>query len=127
MSVSSRTPETGQSAAGTNSCGAPGGADRDPAGLLLARLSVAPTLVAAAFLLVSFPLLVIGWFRPAPVIALSVVLAALLVPLGLSRLPGLRPGAASTSDLRRSRPARRSRREAGLAAHSVVGLWPACW
>ena len=26
MSVSSRTPETGQSAAGTNSCGAPGGA-----------------------------------------------------------------------------------------------------
>jgi hypothetical protein len=99
MSVSSRTPETGQSAAGTNSV-APRAADRDPAGLLLARLSVAPTLVAAAFLLVSFPLLVIGWFRPAPVIALSVVLAALLVPLGLSRLPGLRPGAASTSDLR---------------------------
>jgi hypothetical protein len=99
MSVSSRTPETGQSAAGANSV-APRAGDRDPAGLLLARLSVAPALVATAFLLVAFPLLVIGWFRPAPVIALSVVVAALLVPLGLSRLPGLRPGATAVSDPR---------------------------
>ena len=38
--------------------------DRDPAGLLLARLSVAPALIAAAFLLVSFPLLVIGGVPP---------------------------------------------------------------
>jgi len=99
MSVSSRTPETGRSAAGTNSV-APWAGDRDPAGLLLARLSVAPTLLATAFLLVAFPLLVIGWFRPAPVIALTVVLAAVLVPLGLSRLPGLRPGATGGSDPR---------------------------
>ena len=53
---------------------------------------MAPTLVATAFLLAGFPLLVIGWFRPAPVIALTVMVAALLVPLGLRRLPGLRPG-----------------------------------
>lgn len=99
MSVSSRTPETGQSAAGANSV-APGAGDRDPAGLLLARLTVAPALVATAFLLVAFPLLVLGWFRPAPVIALTVVLAALLVPVGLSKLPGLRPTAAAASDLR---------------------------
>jgi hypothetical protein len=99
MSVSSRTPETGQSAAGANSV-TPRSGDRDPAGLLLARLSVTPALVATAFLLVAFPLLVLGWFRPAPVIALTVVLAALLVPLGLSKLPGLRPGAAAATDLR---------------------------
>ncbi|HTU77018.1 MAG TPA: hypothetical protein VMG38_26200 [Trebonia sp.] len=96
MSVSSRTPDTGRSAAGAHSA-APRAGDRDPAGLLLARLSVAPTLVATAFLLVAFPLLVVGQFRPAPVIALSVVLAAIGVPLGLSRLPGLRPGAAATA------------------------------
>ena len=99
MSVSSRTPEAGQSATGTKSA-VPRADDRDPAGLLLARLSVAPTLIIVAFLLVSFPLLVIGWFRPAPVIALTVVLAAMLVPLGLSRVPGLRPGARTVSDLR---------------------------
>ncbi len=99
MSVSSRTPDTGQSAAGTGSV-APRAGDHDPAGLLLARLSVAPTLVATAFLLVGFPLLVLGWFRPVPVIALTVVMAALLVPLGLARLPGLRPGATAAADLR---------------------------
>jgi len=99
MSVSSRTPAPGRSAAGSNSV-TPRAGDHDPAGLLLARLSVVPTLVATAFLLIAFPLLVIGWFRPAPVIALTVVLAAVLVPLGLSRLPGLRPGAAGTSDPR---------------------------
>ena len=93
MSVSSRAPGTGQSASGAGPV-VPQAGDRDPAGLLLARLSVAPTLVASAFLLVSFPLLVIGWFRPVPVIGLSVIAAALITPLGLRVLPGLRPGAA---------------------------------
>src|SRR5271166_4792256 len=92
MSVSSRTPVPGPSAAAGRSSSSesePGG--RDPAGLLLARLSVAPALIAIAFLLVSFPLLLLGWFRPVPVIALTVIVAAVIVPLGLSRLPGLRP------------------------------------
>jgi hypothetical protein len=97
MSVSSQAADTGQSAAGTGSLASQG--DRDPAGLLLARLSVAPVLAATAFLLASFPLLVIGWFRPVPVIAASVIAAALIVPLGLRVLPGLRPGAA-VADLR---------------------------
>ncbi len=93
MSVSSRTPVPGPSAAPAGSSSSPGASlgSRDPAGLLLARLTVAPTLIATAFLLAGFPLLVLGWYRPVPVIALSVIVAAVIVPLGLSRLPGLRP------------------------------------
>jgi hypothetical protein len=55
-------------------------------------LTVAPALIVTAFLLAGFPLLAIGWFRPVPVIVLSVLVAAVLVPLGLTRLPGLLPG-----------------------------------
>ena len=101
MSVSSRTPVPGPSAAATGSSTSPQSrlGDRDPAGLLLARLSVAPTLIATAFLLASFPLLVAGWFSPVPVIGLTVIVAAVLVPLGLTRLPGLRPGS-TVSNLR---------------------------
>ncbi len=98
MSVSSQTPDTGRTAAAAGS-GATRAGDRDPAGLLLARLSVAPTLVATAFLLAGFPLLAVGWFHPVPVIALTVILAAAGAPLGLARLPGLRPGV-TVSDLR---------------------------
>src|SRR5215475_8848986 len=43
-------------------------AARDVAGTWFARLTVAPTLVATSFLLASFPLLLIGWFRPVPVL-----------------------------------------------------------
>jgi hypothetical protein len=75
-------------------------AARDAAGLLLARLTVAPTLLATSFLLAGFPLLVIGWFRPVPVIAATVIVAAVLVPLGLTRLPGLRPGGSAGVDAR---------------------------
>jgi len=103
MSVSSQAPDTGKSDTGKSAAGTgaqvPRTDDRDPAGLLLARLSVAPALVVTAFLLVSFPLLVIGWFRPVPVIGLSVIAVALIVPLGLRALPGLRPGA-TVADLR---------------------------
>ncbi|HEX3956423.1 MAG TPA: hypothetical protein VHZ03_07295 [Trebonia sp.] len=102
MSVSSRTPVPGPPTAATGSSSAPESAPggRDPAGLLLARLSVAPTLIAAAFLLAGFPLLVLGWYRPAPVIVLTVIVAAVIVPLGLGRLPGLRPGRAASVDAR---------------------------
>jgi hypothetical protein len=102
MSVSSRTPVPGPPAATAGSSSSPefGPGGRDPAGLLLARLSVAPTLIAAAFLLAGFPLLVVGWYRPAPVIVLTVIVAAVIVPLGLGRLPGLRPGRAASVDAR---------------------------
>ena len=92
MSVSARTPGVGQSAEGAGPA-VPGAADRDPAGLLLARLGVAPALVASAFLVAGFPLLVAGAFRPVPVILLSVVVAAVVTPLGLRAVPGLRPPA----------------------------------
>jgi len=94
MSVSSRTPVPGPSAAaaGSSSSAEPGLGSRDPAGMLLARVTVAPTLIAIAYLLVSYPLLLLGWFRPVPVLGLWVILAAIIVPLGLARLPGLRPG-----------------------------------
>jgi hypothetical protein len=68
--------------------------------LLLARLSVAPTLIATAFLLAGFPLLLAHWYRPAPVIILTLIVAAVIVPLGLGRLPGLRPGRAASVDAR---------------------------
>lgn len=73
---------------------------RDAAGLLLARLTVAPALLAMAFLLASFPLLLIGWFRPAPVIVLSLIVAAVIVPIGLRRVPGLRAGTREARDSR---------------------------
>src|SRR5215472_3651305 len=100
MSVSSRPPATGPSAAASSSSAESRGGDRDRAGLLLARLSVAPVLIATAFVLASFPLLVIGWFRPVPVIGLSVIVAAVITPLGWRRLPGLRPGKAASVDAR---------------------------
>jgi hypothetical protein len=95
MTASSQAPGTSPPAAASGAR-APAAGDRDPAGLLLARLSVAPALIATAFLLVSFPLLVIGEFRPVPVIALSAIAATLLTWRGLLRwrgavaLPGLR-------------------------------------
>jgi hypothetical protein len=103
MSVSSRTPAAGRSAAGAGPV-VPGAGDRDPAGLLLARLTVAPALVASAFLVVGFPLLMIGAFRPVPVIGLSVIAAALITPLGLRALPGLRPPATAAGPRLWARP-----------------------
>jgi hypothetical protein len=102
MSVSSRTPVPGPPTAAAGSGPAPesGPGGRDTAGLLLARLTVAPTLIATAFLLAGFPLLVLGWYRPVPVIVLTVIVAAVIVPLGLGRLPGLRPGRAASVDAR---------------------------
>ena len=41
----------------------------DKAGLLLGRLTVLPVLVLLPFLLTSFPLLLVGYFKPVPVIA----------------------------------------------------------
>ena len=60
----------------------------DAAGWLLARLTVLPALLTLAFLLVAFPLLLLGWFKPVPVLVLAVLAAAVIVPLGWRAVRG---------------------------------------
>jgi hypothetical protein len=62
---------------------------RDTVGLLFGRLSVLPALLALPFLLTSFPLLLLGWFKPVPVIAAWLLLAAVIVPIGWRRIPSV--------------------------------------
>jgi hypothetical protein len=62
---------------------------RDTAGLLFARISVLPTLGAMAWLLGGFILLLAGWFRPVPVLVLSVLIAIPVLFYGLRAVPGL--------------------------------------
>jgi hypothetical protein len=65
---------------------------RDPGdfpGLLLGRLTVLPVLVLAPFMLAGFPLLLIGYFKPVPVIAGWLALAALIVPYVWRRVPSV--------------------------------------
>jgi hypothetical protein len=67
-------------------------AERDPrdfAGLLLGRLTALPALVLLTFLLTSFPLLLVGFFRPVPVIVLWLALTALVVPYAWRRIPSV--------------------------------------
>jgi hypothetical protein len=117
MSVSSQTPVPGQSAqaAGSDPAGESEAAFHDPAGLLLARLTVLPTLAATAFLVAGFPLLLAGWFRPVPVIALSVIVAAAIVPLGLRRLPGVAGGGTARDSLLWRQPGDSPRQPAARA------------
>jgi hypothetical protein len=61
----------------------------DTVGLLFGRLSVLPALLALPFLLTSFPLLLLGWFKPAPVIALWLLLAGVIVPVGWRWIPSV--------------------------------------
>lgn len=65
---------------------------RDTAGILYARLTVLPALLAVPFLLTSFPLLLLGWFRPVPVLVAWLVLAAVIVPFGWRRIPSVSGG-----------------------------------
>jgi hypothetical protein len=62
---------------------------RDSAGLLLGRLTVLPALLVLPFLLTSFPLLLIGWFKPVPVIVLWLALTAAAVPYVWRRIPSV--------------------------------------
>src|SRR6202012_4405219 len=62
---------------------------RDSAGLLLGRLTALPALVFLPFLLTSFPLLLIGYFKPVPVIVLWLALTALIVPYAWRRIPSV--------------------------------------
>jgi hypothetical protein len=61
----------------------------DAVGLLFGRLSVLPALLALPFLLTAFPLLLLGWFKPVPVIAAWLLLAAVIVPAGWRRIPSV--------------------------------------
>ena len=85
MTVDSTVPEVGSSAVPVQAKPAA----RDTVGLLFGRLSVLPALLALPFLLTSFPLLLLGWFKPAPVIALWLLLSAVIVPIGWRRVPSL--------------------------------------
>jgi hypothetical protein len=62
---------------------------RDSAGLLLGRLTVLPALLLLPFLLTSFPLLLIGYFKPIPVIVLWLALTAAIVPYVWRRIPSV--------------------------------------
>jgi hypothetical protein len=77
MSVGARTARGGPPGAGTAAAGGPPSADR--AGRLLGQLTVAPALLATAWLLAGLPLLLLGAFTPVLMLAFSVPLAALLV------------------------------------------------
>ncbi|GAA2424314.1 hypothetical protein GCM10010191_40780 [Actinomadura vinacea] len=57
------------------------------AGRLLARLATVPALLVVAWLSVSLPLLLAGYFRPGPAIALFVPAAVLALWLGLRERP----------------------------------------
>jgi hypothetical protein len=86
--VSSLTVDSRPRAArGDGGAAEPG--SRDLAGLLLGRLTVLPALVLAAFMLTSFPLLLIGYFKPVPVIALWLALSAAVVPYAWRRVPSV--------------------------------------
>jgi hypothetical protein len=69
--------------------GPPEGDASDRTGLLLGRLTVLPALVLLPFLLTSFPLLLVGYFKPVPVIVLWLALTALVVPYVWRRVPSV--------------------------------------
>ena len=64
---------------------------RDVPGLVFARLSVVPALLAMSWLLAGLPFFWAGQFRPVPVTMLAVLLAVPTVWFGVRAIPGL-PG-----------------------------------
>ena len=64
---------------------------RDTAGLVFARLSVIPALLAMSWLLAGLPFFWAGEFRPVPVTVAAVILAAPVLWFGVRAVPGL-PG-----------------------------------
>jgi hypothetical protein len=69
-----------------------GAGERDPRdfpGLLIGRLTVLPALVLLPFMLIGFPLLLIGYFKPVPVIAGWLALTGLIVPYVWRRIPSV--------------------------------------
>jgi hypothetical protein len=89
MAVDSTKPVARRDGGTQASRGLPRQGAADLAGLLLARLTVLPALLVLPFLLTSFPLLLLGWFKPVPVIVLWLLLAAAIVPAGWRRVPSV--------------------------------------
>jgi hypothetical protein len=87
MSVGAEAETTGPFARPELSGGEPADGTPDPAGRVLACLSVAPALVATAWLLAGFVLLYVGHFTPVLTVVLAAVVAVPLVVLGLRWLP----------------------------------------
>jgi hypothetical protein len=87
MSVGARAQTSGSMPEGVTET--PGPVAEDAAGRLLGRLSVLPALLVMAWLLAGLPLLLAHQFAPAPMLALSVPLAVILVVFGLRWIPGL--------------------------------------
>ena len=83
MTVDSRLP------AARGDAGAVERDPRDLPGLLLGRLTMLPALVLLPFMLAGFPLLLIGYFKPVPVIAGWLALTALIVPYVWRRIPSV--------------------------------------
>ncbi|HEX6799139.1 MAG TPA: hypothetical protein VF116_15625, partial [Ktedonobacterales bacterium] len=81
---------------------------RDSAGLLLGRLTALPALVFLPFMLTSFPLLLVGYFKPVPVIAAWLALTALIVPYAWRRIPSV-TGAANWGTAREGQAKRTPR------------------
>jgi hypothetical protein len=59
------------------------GTGSDAAGRFLYYASLLPALLATAWVVAAFPLAALGWFQPATVIPLTVLVAAVLLPFGL--------------------------------------------
>jgi hypothetical protein len=89
MSVDATAGAVGPRAAGAEVIAGGDVRRRDTAGLLFARISVLPALGAMAWLLGGFILLLAGWFRPVPVLVLSVLIAIPVLFYGLRAVPGL--------------------------------------
>jgi hypothetical protein len=121
MSTGARTTSTGSAAPGTSTDRSE--RPRDPAGILLGRLTVLPALLAMAWLLVGLPLLLAGAFTPVLMLVLAIPLAAVLVTAGLRWTPGQMQGPLLLAP---ARPARRVRADdGGRAAQPAAAAEPA--
>lgn len=89
MSVDATAGAVSPGAAGADVIAGSDVQSRDTVGLLFARISVLPALGAMAWLLGGFVLLLAGWFRPVPVLVLSVLIAIPVLFYGLRAVPGL--------------------------------------
>ncbi len=87
MSVGAQTKASGSPDSGVADGGGRGLDLGKAAGMLFGRLSVLPVLVAVAWLLVGLPLLLLGVFTPALMLAISLPVMAVLVYFGLRLLP----------------------------------------
>lgn len=111
MAVDSETPVGAHPASAASAVATP-----DAAGRLLARLTALPALVALSFLLVAFPLLLLGWFKPAPVLLLAVAAAAVIVPVGWRAIKGY------AGDQVGARPGRQASRTPWWAVAALVAI-----